>query len=176
MKTNSYVLIGLPGSGKTEWAKKHMRMCANANVWSLNALRYKFAQSHFDFPHATFWDEPTADQYAQIWEYCKADAKEFSRWAESELVTQLQELSGFQGRRVGYPLFIDNMNLYAPKRKQLVERLRRHNSNVIGVFMDTTLELCLERQQRGLDLEAMTQMYVNMDIPAAHEFDGFVIV
>lgn len=172
--TDVYLMIGMPGSGKTHWARERMRLYPNCNVWSLNLLRNHYmVQKTRRGRLQTYWQEYSAHLYSKTWRFCKTHAKDFGLFSEEALRDRLNELSYSQ-----YPLFIDNMNLYAPKRKQLVDRCRARGGHVIGVFLDTTLEICIERQQktRGISREDMEQLYVNMDIPGAQEFDQFIVV
>lgn len=168
-----YMLIGLPGSGKTHWMLNKLADYPNCNVWSLNFLRYQFASTRIrGLPVLNMRQEPNAEQYTQIWGLCKDRGRHFGEFSERALYARLQELNR------GYPLFIDNMNLYAAKREKLIGRFRSYGARVTGVLMDTQLELCIERQQktRGIAREDMEQMFISMDIPTATEFDEFIVV
>lgn len=171
--TNAYIMIGLPGSGNTNWVLNRFGLYQNCNVFSLNLLRYQFAVRKIpDLPVLNLRKEPSAKQYTAIWDLCKSQGQMFGRMTDQAMKARLQEI------RRGYPLFIDNMNLYAPKREQLIQRCREFGANVVGVFLDTQLETCIERQQktRGIAREQMEQMYINMDIPGKQEFDEFIVV
>lgn len=170
MTASVHILTGIPGSGKTHWILDQLPLYERHNVWSLNLIRYEFAKRYINIAWHTIRNEPDAHEYTKIWRTCNEHKKEFNQTANGALHRMMREA------KRGVPLFIDNTNLYKSGREFVIGQCRQYKAHITGVFVDTCLDVCLERQDRGMSRERLSQMYIDMKIPSASEYDEFLVV
>ena len=130
-----FVMCGLPGSGKSTWCKeKH----GDLPVVSRDIIRAKlgFTNSADEKAVLTSGQEQqvTAEEY---WEIAKYSKKKQS-------------------------FIIDDTNSVPKYRKNLLSTLRSYGAKIIGVNMNTPVEICIERRKGQIPADAIRRMAAKM--------------
>ncbi|MDZ8051242.1 MAG: AAA family ATPase [Aulosira sp. ZfuVER01] len=111
-------MIGLPGSGKSTWAKKLATKCPQMLLISTDAIR-----------GLLFGDEEIQGSWLLIWQ---------------EIQRQLQ-----QATILGKTTIYDATNAQRGYRREIIALARDLGfSQIIGIWADTPLWLCLARNQK----------------------------
>ena len=148
-KTNVYVLVGMPGSGKSEWCKrKHPEL----PVVSRDIIRGELG-------YTSGVDEKVKLEF----------------WKENEVTKKEQEyISKYLKEKQDF--IIDDTNLRLKYRKPLIQSLRQRGAFVIGVRFNTPLELCIKRRDGQIDADRMENISRTMNPLDKTEVDKLIEV
>ena len=134
-RSTVYLLVGLPGSGKSEWCKReHPELPVVSRDIIRGELGYTSgADEKVRLDH---WQENkvTEEEHKKIREYCKR----------------------------GEDFIIDDTNLKKKFRRILIQMLHDLGAYVIGVRMSTDLETCIKRREGQIDADRMRDIKAKM--------------
>ena len=126
-----FVMCGLPGSGKSTWAKEKY---PDLPVVSRDIIRAKLGFTEDDDEKAVLTSsqekQVTAEEYRQITKYAK--------------------------NRTSF--IVDDTNSIPKYRKELINTLKDYGAKVIGVNVDTPLEICINRRRGQILPEVMERL------------------
>ena len=126
-----FVMCGLPGSGKSTWAKeKH----PDLPIISRDIVRAKLGYTE------------SADEKAVL---TNGQEREVTREEHFQLAKLANKKKSF---------IIDDTNTQPKYRKELLATLRSYGATIIGVNMDTPLDLCIKRRDGQIPAEAMKRI------------------
>jgi len=126
-----FVMCGLPGSGKSTWTKeKH----SDLPIVSRDLIRAKlgFTKDADEKAVLTAGQEKqvTTEEYWQIAKYAKKKQS----------------------------FIIDDTNSIPKYRKDLIQTLRTYGAKIIGVNVETPVEICINRRRGQIPEEAMRRI------------------
>lgn len=147
-KTKVYLLVGLPGSGKSEWCKAHNDL----PVVSRDIIRGELG-------YTSGADEKVRLDYHQENEVTKKEHEYMKKY--------LAENQDF---------IIDDTNLRLKYRRPLIQSLREGGAFVIGVRFNTPLDLCIKRREGQIDAERMVKIAKTMNPLDETEVDQLIDV
>ena len=148
-KTNVYVMVGLPGSGKSTYIENNFK---DIPVVSRDIIRANLG-------------------YITIGEKAK-----LSREQEMEVTNSENKLIDLYCK-TGQSFVIDDTNLNPRFRTELFARLRKHpNVRIVAVHLDTPLSTCIERRKNDIPSDIMKNIASRMSIPSKDECDDFITV
>lgn len=135
-KPKAYLLVGLPGSGKSTWCRKNY---PNLPIVSRDIIR---AELGF-----------TKD----------ADEKAALEWWKEEKVTKRENelIEKLCSERKDF--IIDDTNLKKKFRKKMIDFLHNNGAIVIGVRFSTDIDTCIDRRKDQISEETMRQIFSKMD-------------
>lgn len=141
--TRLFILIGLPASGKSTLAKDIIIRYPGCKLISTDAIRAQL-----------FGDEAIQGPWLQVW---------------NQVQQQFQEAVGQTS-----PAIYDATNAQRRRRKEVIDFARETGfSYIIGLWLDKSLELCLERNKqrhRQVPEEVIMKMYRQLsDAPPSCE-------
>lgn len=142
-----YVLTGIPGSGKSTYARTHLGCCVRV---SLDDLRMMMS----------------GRDYQPDYEPIVAEA------GKAVLEAVLAQAS-----RRGYDVVMDATNVTRAWRADAIERARRHGVEPYSVFVDVPFEVAQQRnaeRNRVVPEDVLLRFYSRLEPPRADE--GFVEV
>lgn len=131
-----YLMIGIPGSGKSTWCKKNH---PDLPIVSRDKIR---AQLGF---------AETSQEKTLL---SKSDERKVTK-IEDDLIMQYCE-QAWKKKIDGF--IIDDTNL-GKYRTSLINKLHQMSMHVIGVNIDTPLDVCIERRKGQIPKNVMQQMY-----------------
>lgn len=144
-----YLLVGLPGSGKSTWCKL----------------------THPDLPIAS------RDIIRSKLGFTKdADEKVRLEPSQEEQVTQVEYAEIRKYLESGQDFIIDDTNLRSRFRRKMIEMLRKYNVRIVGVVFNTPLETCIDRRKGQIDGDILTRMHGSMDALGPDEVDDIIKV
>lgn len=150
-----YIPIGPSGCGKSTYLAKLREQIPNINVFSLDALRHE-------------WYD--AVNYHNAYEASVAD-KSFEAKANARFHAMVKE------RR---PMYIDNTNLSARRRKMYLEGARKNGYGTVAALMPISLNTLMERRTSRTDKtvpeSAVRQHYNVLQAPLIGEFQRIVVL
>ena len=144
-----YLLVGLPGSGKSTWCEKYH---PDLPVISRDKIRYKLG----------YTSDP--DEKAMLSNYLENKITE----EEYRLIERYL--------KTGQDFIIDDTNLRRKYRDPLINLLHKFNAYVIGVNFQTPLEVCIERRKDQIPKEALINLSNVMDKLKNNEVDEIIYV
>lgn len=148
-RTKVYLMCGLPGSGKSEWCKR--------NHPELPIVSRDIIRGEFGFTSGV-------DEKARL-----------ENWQENK-VTEKEKEYIKRYIKQHQDFIIDDTNLRLKYRKQMIQSLRDLGAYIIGVRIDTPLELCIKRRDGQINSERMEDIYKKMTPLQEDEVDELIIV
>lgn len=141
----TYVMVGLPGSGKSTWAKREH---PELPVVSRDVIRAEIG-------------------------LCNDGNKFVGTKEQEQQVTELEYQRMREYCEKKQDFIIDNTNI-GKYRNQLVGFLRDHNARIVMVKMTTPLETCINRRRGQISKEVMRSMASRLIEPQQGEFDDLL--
>lgn len=148
-----YMMVGIPGSGKSTWCKTNH---PELEVVSRDIIRAELGYTEDANNKAVL--DPAAEQ--------KVSNVEQSRIYELINKCKAGQIEGF---------IIDDTNT-GKFRKQLIKNLRKNNCYIIGVNMNTPLETCIKRREGQIPENVMKRLYNNKKDLQSDEVDEIINV
>ena len=145
-RPTAYVMIGVPGSGKSTWIKVNL---PDIPVVSRDIIRAEMGLCEMG-------DKIVGDRFQEQ----EVTEKEYQK---------MQELCDS-----GSSFAIDDINT-GKYRKQLVDFLRKNNYKIVMVRINTPLEVCQKRRTGQIKPEVIERIYNFIIEPTAEECDGAII-
>ena len=143
-----YLMVGMPGSGKSTWAQENY---PKLTVVSRDIIRAKlgFTSSADEKAVLTTGQERqvTTEEHFQIAKLCK--------------------------RKESFIIDDTNINRY---RKDLIDFLKGYGATIVGVNMDTPLEICINRRAGQIPEGVMRAIYRKMIPLGSKEVDDIINV
>ena len=127
-KPKAFLMVGLPGSGKSTWIKNSLP--SDVVIISRDIIRHKLGYTS------------SADEKAVL-----------SKDAENS-VTSYERAMIYNNLRKGNDIVIDDINT-GKYRKEMIEFLRAYGAEVIGIRMNTPLDVCIKRREGQIDADVM---------------------
>ena len=147
-KFNVYVMIGIPGSGKTTWIKNNLPL--NFPVISRDVLRKKicgFNENQKNIGNKEQEEEVTKQENEFIDKMCLKKAS----FAVDDMNTQIY-------------------------RKSLIEKLKSYNAKIIAVVMKTPLNICIERRKNEINSDIIKYLHKSQIPLEKNEIDEIINV
>lgn len=126
-----FVMCGLPGSGKSTWAKENH---PDLTIVSRDVIRAKLGFTKNADEKAVL----TAGQEKQV------TTEEY--WQISKLAKKKQSF------------IVDDTNSIPKYRKELLQTLRNYGAKIIGVNVETPIEVCINRRRGQIPKETMERL------------------
>lgn len=149
-----YIPIAPSGAGKSTYLRKVRESVPDINVFSLDALRHEW------------YDQ---DDYVKAYQG-SVDDKGFEAKANARFHAMVKE------RR---PMYIDNTNLSARRRKMYLEGARKNGYKTVAVLMPISLDLLLKRRtsrgDKSVPESAVRQHYNALQAPLLGEFHEIIV-
>lgn len=146
----AYLMIGIPGSGKSTWVKNNL---PDIPVVSRDIIR----------------------GYEEIGLSKGVDDKKVGNNYQEALVTDIEKKEIKDLCEKGEDFVVDDTNT-GKYRKAMVDYLRSCGARVVGIYVETDSETCKSRRDGVIPGEAIDRMCKKMIAPVADEFDDFKIV
>jgi len=144
-----YLLVGLPGSGKSTWSKKYH---PNLPIVSRDIIRHNLGYTSGPNEKAVLSSSQenrvTKEEYRIIDEYLRSK-RDF---------------------------IIDDTNLKKKYRTPLIETIKSAGYSVVGVVFNTPLSVCIERRSDQISPAVMKKLRNGMDILESDEVDEIIYV
>lgn len=156
-KFTCYMLIGLPGSGKSTWCKTN----------------------HPDLPVVSRDIIRSTGEGYEFKEFClgftkNVDEKAVLDFRKENQVTEKERELMKKLAKEKRDFIMDDTNLKTKYRKQSIQFLRTIGAKIVGVYFDTPLETCIKRRKGQIDAETMKQIASKINIQDKTEFDEFI--
>lgn len=135
MKKQGYIMVGVPGSGKSTHIQKIIAAskaeALEVRVFSLDTCRLSFVDQHY-------WTKPvTPEVYAKAFEAANKDTSAFDAYVSWMWKMALE----------ADVVIVDNTNLTRKSRTRWVQDLRAKKAGVTAVNVMVPLELAIARQK-----------------------------
>lgn len=154
-----YLLIGLPGSGKSTWCKKEH---PDLPVVSRDIIRSN--GFGYEFPRFCLGYTKSPKQKVVL----SRDQEEKVTVSEYKLIRRLvKEKRDF---------IIDDTNIKKEYRLKLVEFLRELGVYIVMVFFNTPLNICIQRRKGQIDSLVMRNLGNALEKPSRDEYDKLIEV
>lgn len=147
MSCTVYVMVGLPGSGKSTYIKNNLN---DLPIVSRDIIRCEIG-------------------------FCGKDVKFVGTKEQEDLVTQYEnnKIEYYINNNIDF--VIDNINI-GKWRKILVEKLRNYGCKIIMVWLKTPIDICIERRNGDIDKDIMTNINSRFVEPNKTEYDELIVV
>ena len=149
-KPTAYLMIGMPGSGKSTWVRNNL---PNLPVVSRDIIR----------------------GYEEVGLSKGVDDKKVGNKDQETLVTDIERKEIKELCEKGEDFVVDDTNT-GKYRKDMVDYIRSCGARVVGIYVETDAETCKSRRDGVIPGDAMDRMLGRMVKPKAEEFDGFKVV
>ena len=149
-KTTAYLMIGMPGSGKSTWVRNNL---PDLPVVSRDIIR----------------------GYDEVGISNGVDDKKVGNKDQETLVTDIERKEIKELCEKGEDFVVDDTNT-GKYRKGMVDYIRSCGARVVGIYVETDAETCKSRRDGVIPGDAMDRMFGRMIKPKAEEFDGFKVV
>lgn len=141
-----YLMVGLPGSGKSTWCKNHI---PNVPIISRDIIRAELGYTKSSEEKAVLSKEQeqkvTDVEYSRIEDFCR--------------------------KKIDFAIDDTNIGRF---RKGLIDNLRKFGAYIIGVNLQTPLETCIERRKNDIPPQAMEKIYQRMISLDPNEVDKVI--
>jgi predicted kinase len=148
-KPKAYLMVGLPGSGKSTWIINNLP--SDVVVISRDIIRYKLGYTS------------------------GVDEKAVLSKAQENSVTSYERAMIYNNLREGNGIVIDDINT-GKYRKEMIDLLRSYGAEVIGVRMNTSLDTCIKRRNGQISVDVMRDINKRMIPLADNEVDTVIDV
>jgi predicted kinase len=148
-KPKAFLMVGLPGSGKSTWIKNSLP--ANIPVISRDIIRHKLGFTK------------SVDQKAVLSKDKEDTVTEYEMGMIHNYLAQ------------GNDIVIDDINT-GKYRKGMIQFLRDNGAEVIGVRMNTSLDTCIKRRDGQISPEVMQNINKRMIPLDESEVDNVIDV
>lgn len=148
-----YVMVGIPGSGKSTWCKK--------NHPDLPVISRDMIRTELGFTQ-------NADQKAVL---SKDDERKVTK-IEYERISQYAD-DAWHKKIKGFIIDDTNTGIH---RTELIDKLHSLSLHVIGVNINTPLETCIERRKDQIPKEVMIKLYNTKKELQSDEVDEIINV
>lgn len=148
-KPKAFLMVGLPGSGKSTWIKNSLP--ANIPVISRDIIRHKLGFTK------------SVDQKAVL-------SKD-----KEDTVTEYEMGMIHNYLAAGVDIVIDDINT-GKYRKNMIQFLRDHGAEVVGVRMNTSLDTCIKRRDGQISADVMRNISKRMIPLTEDEVDKVIDV
>lgn len=148
-KPKAFLMVGLPGSGKSTWIKNSLP--ANIPVISRDIIRHKLGFTK------------------------SVDHKAVLSKDKEDTVTEYEMGMIHNYLAQGVDIVIDDINT-GKYRKSMIQFLRDNGAEVIGVRMNTSLDTCIKRRDGQISPEVMRSISKKMIPLDASEVDTILEV
>lgn len=143
-----YLMVGMPGAGKSTWCKK--------NHPDIEVVSRDIIRAELDYTKS-------ADHKAVLTKEQEEEVTEYQNNKIDELCSK------------GESFIIDDTNT-SRFRKAMIDRLHKNGAKVIGIFLDTDLETCIERRKGQIPEVVMRKIHKNMVPIKRSEVDELKII
>lgn len=152
-----YVMIGLPGSGKSTWVQNH---CRHDNMED----------------GGTNWAIISRDSIRVAQGICKPGEKVVGTHIQEEAVSEQFDRDLVDAVKNHYTILIDNISLSRKYRDKYKELLRNYNIKWVYVYLQApTLDDNKERRKGEVSPDVLDSMTQRLDWPRACEYDELII-
>lgn len=148
-KCKAYLLVGLPGSGKSTWCKENY---PDLPVVSRDIIRAELGYTE------------SVDQKAKL------------SFAEENNVTKEEHKQIKMHCERGKDFIIDDTNINLKFRREMIKMLRDNGAFVVGVQFNTPLDTCIHRREGQIDANIMKTINQKMTKLSDDEVDELIIV
>lgn len=147
-RPTAYIMCGIPGSGKSTYIENNLKV---DEVVSRDIIRVMLNYSK------------SVDQKM----VGTREQEEHVTRTENELIEKLC--------KANKTFVIDDINT-GKYRKNLIELLRKHNAYIIGVNINTPLDVCIKRREGQISPEILTKIHKEKRLITNEEVDEVINV
>ena len=142
-----YVMVGIPGSGKSTYVKNKL---TDLPMISRDLIRIELGM-------------------------CKEGEKYKGSREEERMVTAYQNalIKYYCATKQSFVIDDTNTGRFRP---QLIEKLRDNGATIVFVRVNTPLEVCIQRREGQIDRETMKKLHDSIIEPQKGEYDELITV
>ncbi|MCL2293877.1 MAG: ATP-binding protein [Spirochaetes bacterium] len=124
-KSDIVLVCGLPGSGKSYFAKKYFAKSGCKRVSRKNIRQYLYEM-------LTFGDKWSDDKFDLV---------------DENLVKHLERKTAEHFLQLGEKILIDNMSISSASRKDYITLAKQNKKTISAIFINTDIATCLKRNR-----------------------------
>jgi len=148
-KCKVYLLVGLPGSGKSTWCKENY---PDLPVVSRDIIRAELGYTE------------SVDQKAKL---SFAEENNVTREEHKQIKMHCEQAEDF---------IIDDTNITLKFRREMIKMLRDNGAFVVGVQFNTPIDVCIKRREGQIDSDVMQKINQRMTKLSEDEVDELIVV